>query len=184
MTSVLSVEAAAREFVREIDLTQREFNKAAVMALNRTADGARVDASREIRARYQLKVATVNKAFSINKAGGDLLTVVLNVRGKPLNLGNFDPRQTAQGRLGEYQGSAKAHPARLHRAQRWVSRGDDPRDPKGRVRTKRLPIRPLTTVDIPGLFVLKTIREIVTAKARDRFNAEFASAVNAVLARR
>jgi hypothetical protein len=68
--------------------------------------------------------------------------------------------------------------------QRRLPRGDDPRDAKGRVRTKRLPIRPLTTVDIPGLFSLKTIREIVTEKARNRFNKEFASAVAAVLARR
>jgi hypothetical protein len=114
MTSALSVEAAAREFVREIDLTQREFNKAAVMALNRTADGARVDASREIRSRYRLKVAAVNKAFSIKKAGGDLLVVVLNVRGKPLNLGNFDPRQTAKGVSVNIKGAAETHPARLH----------------------------------------------------------------------
>jgi hypothetical protein len=58
------------------------------------------------------------------------------------------------------------------------------RETPGRVRTKRLPIRPLTSVDIPGLFSLKTIREIVTEKARNRFNKEFASAVAAVLARR
>jgi hypothetical protein len=184
MTSALSVEAAAREFAREIDLTQREFNKAAVMALNRTADGARVDASREIRSRYRLKVAAVNKAFSIRKAGGDLLVVVLNVRGKPLNLGNFDPRQTRKGVSVNIKGQRKLIPHAF-----IVRSGGFPvvmirETPKGHIPTKRLPIRPLTTVDIPGLFSLKTIREIVTDKARDRFNKEFASAVAAVLARR
>lgn len=179
----LSVKQSANEFLASIDsFTTRQMNQAASMALNRTMDGMRVDASREIRARYKVKVATVNKAFSFQRSTASSLTGVIRVRGRPLSLAGFDPRQTKAGVTVNVKGTRKLI---RHAFIRTLStnKGDEYDVVFIRQGSARYPITALKTIDIPGLFMLKDLNDTVKKLGRDRFENELRSAVRAIWAR-
>jgi hypothetical protein len=178
MPNGISVAETARAFIASVDdFKNRRMRRAAAMALNKTGDGVRVDASREIRKRFKVKVAVVNKAFTIWRASADRLTCTVGVRGRPLNLGNFSPRQTKRGVTVDVKGRRKLIPHAF-----IVQRGDAQvvfiRD--GNPRPGRLPIKPLTSVDLPGLFSLQEVNLIVREQARERFTKELPAAIRAV----
>jgi hypothetical protein len=186
MANGINVTQTAREFLASVDaFAKRDINRAVAMAINRTADGARVDANREIRSRYKLKVATVNKAFSIKRASADSLTAIIRVRGQPLNLGNFQPRQTRKGVSVNVKGTRKLIPHAFILNVRTRD-GENTfgvvfiRDLKNGARPGRLPIKPLTSVDVPGLFILEDINQVVRVLAVDRFRDEFPAALRAI----
>lgn len=180
----VNVTQTARAFIAAVDdFKNARMRRAVALALNKTAEGVRVDASREIRARYKLKVATVNKAFSIQRASSGHLQAVVRVRGRPLNLGNFDARQTAKGVTVNVKGVRKLIPhAFIVRVPTKDGEGTVGvvfiRD--GSPRPGRLPIKALTTIDVPGVFSLKDVQAILRDLALDRFNNELRRAVLAV----
>lgn len=181
--SGISVKQSAREFIASVDAFKHaDMNRAVAMALNRTATGVRVDASREIRARYKVKVATVNKAFSTQRATASSLTAVVRVRGRPLSLANFSARQTKRGVTVNVKGTRKlvAH-AFLRTLRTNLGEGYDV--VFERVGKSRYPIKALKTVDIPGLFLIKDLNETVKRLAFARFDNELRSAVRAIAAR-
>jgi hypothetical protein len=178
MLSGLNVTQTARGFIAAVDdFKTRRMRRAAAMALNKTGDGVRVDSSREIRARFKIRVAVVNKAFSISRASADRLVCTVRVRGRPLNLGNFSPRQTRRGVTVQVKGARKLIPHAFI-VQRGGAQVVFIRE--GNPRPGRLPIKPLTSVDLPGVFSLKEVQQIVTAQARDRFEKELSVAIRAV----
>ncbi len=179
----LSVRQSANEFLASIDaFTRRDMNRAASMALNRTVNGMRVDASREIRARYKVKVATVNKAFSFQRATPDSLTAVVRVRGRPLSLAGFGARQTKAGVSVNVKGTRKLIRHAFIRTLR-TNKGDEYDVVFVRQGKARYPIQALKTIDIPGLFILKDINDTVKRLGRARFEDELRSAVRAIQAR-
>lgn len=188
MSAGASVRQSATDFLASIDLTKRELAKAQAMALNKAADGVRVDTSRLIRSQFKgLKVSTVNKAFSIAKASGSNLVAVVKVRGRPLNLGNFGARQTRAGVTVMVKGQRKLIP---HAFIVKVTTRDGEstfgvvfiRDAKNGKRPGRLPVKPLTSVDLPGLFSMKDVRALAMSSARDRFGVELDRALAAIRA--
>jgi hypothetical protein len=181
--SGINVRQTAREFLATVDdLKSREMPRAISMALNRAADGVRVDASREIRTRYKIKVATVNKAFSIQRATPSRLVSMIRVRGRPLSLGGFSARQVRKGVTVNVKGTRKLI---THAFVRTLRTNDDDTYEVVfmRVGKTRYPLKALKTVDIPGLFVLEDINAKVRALAFDRFETELRSAVRAITAR-
>lgn len=181
----ISVGQSVEQFLGDVDEFQRaRVRRAISMALNRTLDGIRVDASREIRARYKLKVATVNKAFSMQRATPGSLTGIVRVRGMPLNLANFQPRQTRKGVSVNVKGTRKLIPHAFivnvptRDGEGTVGVVFIREDPKTHAPTKRLPIRPLTSVDVPGLFMLKDLQVVVKSSGLDRFRTELGYALN------
>lgn len=179
----LNVSQTARGFIASVDaLKSGQMNRAIAMALNRTADGVRVDSSREIRKRYRIKVATVNKTFSFQRATADRLVAVVQVRGRPLSLGGFDPRQTRRGVTVNVKGSRKLIAHAFLRILK-TDRGDSYSVVFIRKGRSRYPIQALKTVDVPGLFVLEDINQSVRGQAFDRFESEARFAVRAILSR-
>lgn len=173
----ISVQQTAREFLATVDdLKGRGMRRATSMALNRAADGVRVDASREIRARYKISVATVNKAITRQLATPDRLTVMVRVRGGPLSLGGFSARQVRKGVTVNVKGARKLIPHAFLRTQRAGELVFM------RVGKSRYPIKALKTVDIPGLFVLEDINAKVRSLVQGRFINELRAAVRAVAA--
>lgn len=190
MLNGANVGASAREFIASVEgFKKNTMNKAAAIALNRTAEGVRVDGGREIRARFKIKMATVNKSFSITKASADRLVAVVNVRGRPLNLGNFGARQTRKGVSVQVKGTRKLIPHAF--IVKVASRDGEStfgvvfiRDAHGRARPARLPIKALTSVDVPGVFSLKEVQQIMRNLALDRFSKELPAALRALELRR
>lgn len=177
----VNVAPTAREFIAGVeDFQKRSMRRAIAMALNKTGDGARVDASREIRARYKVKVAAVNKAFSIQKATADNPTCWVRVRGRPMSLAGFSARQTRRGVTVNVKGVRKFIPHAFIRTL-TTKRGDEYEVVFIREGKARLPVKALKTVDMPGLFSLKEINQIVRSLAHDRFDKELRAAMRAVL---
>jgi hypothetical protein len=181
--SGVNVTQSARAFLAAVDdLKKTQLNRAAAIALNRAAEGVRVDASREIRSRFKVKVSVVNKAFSIRKASADHLEAVVFVRGRPLSLGNFSPRQVRAGVTVNVKGSRKL--VRHAFLKTFTSlKGDEANAYQVvfvREGNARYPLKALRTVDVPGVFSLKEVQQIVRSLALDRFDKELRAAVRAI----
>lgn len=185
----ISVKQSANEFLASVDqFSSRDLNRAVAIALNRCADGIRIDSSREIRSRYKVKASTVSKAFSIQRATASTLTAVVRVRGRPLNVMGFGARQTQQGVTVNIKGARKliAHAFILNLQD---SQGEGyqivaSRAIQGGKRVGRYPLAGVTTVDVPGLFLVKDLNEVVRESATQRFDKELRGAVQAILAGR
>lgn len=176
----ISVQQSAREFLVTVDdFKGRGMRRAISIALNRAADGVRVDASREIRARYRIKVATVNKAFSLQRATPERLTAMVRVRGRPLSLGGFSPSQVRKGVTVNVKGARKLIPHAFVRTLR--TQEDDTYEVVFvRVGKTRYPLKALKSVDIPGLFVLEEINAKVRSLVQERFVDELRGAMRVV----
>lgn len=81
---------------------------AIVRALNKTAVSARAAASQEVRhSGYNIKASAIKSSFSIRKATGNNLEVILTATGKPIGLINYGARQTKRGVSVSVKGSRK-----------------------------------------------------------------------------
>ncbi len=172
---VLESQQTARQFLAAVSgLSEKLKTRAAVYALNRAMAGVKTDASRQVRAVYKVKKATVDKAFTGQRATPSSPVAVVRVRGRPLSLANFSPRvnKRAGGVSVNVKGARKVIRGAFLRTM--VGGGDGTyqvvfiREGKG-----RYPIKALKTVDVPGLFLLKDIQAAVTRGARERFEKEF-----------
>ena len=147
-------------------------DKALVRAVNRTVEQARTDMSREIRQEFNLSAAKVREKLHIRRAGlvggrlrieAALLSTARNGR-RSLNVINFQARETKAGLTAKIkrQGGRKV-----------VSKrgfiGNQGRTAFERVGTKRLPIRPLQTIDVPQMFNTRRINAVVLRKIREKF---------------
>lgn len=168
----ISVRSNAKSIIAEIDgLTHGEQRRAIARALNRAAEGVRTDASREIRGTYRVKKATVDKAFSTQRATAESLVAIVTVRGRPLSLAGFGARQTRKGVTVNVKGTRKLIPGAF--IQRLKdARGDEYEVVFKREGRARYPIKALKTIDVPGVFSRDEIQRIVDAAARGRFEVE------------
>lgn len=83
-------------------------DKAVVRALNRTAESARTQASREIKGLgYNFSAAEIKDAIALSKASQGRLSVSLRVRRRPKSLMEFNPTQTKAGVYVKVGGSRK-----------------------------------------------------------------------------
>ena len=60
--------------------------KTAIRTLNRTADKARVAASRAVREKYNIKAGDLNKSIKTSRASVSRLETILTITGKPIGL--------------------------------------------------------------------------------------------------
>lgn len=94
----LSVKSNVKEITAGLSRVIGNQQKAVVRALNKTAEQARTAASQEVRsAGYNIKVSAIKKSFSITRATGKNLVVVLRATGKPIAMINYSARQTKSG---------------------------------------------------------------------------------------
>jgi hypothetical protein len=167
------IAAARRQFAN----MQKEVDKAAVRALNRTAVTVRKEADQEIRKRLNLKSSTVKQTLNIRKAQRRLLVEII-ATGQPVALREYSARRTNKGATFQV---GRQQPRRVYKRQGrtgfvvpsigghvFVRVGPNPRGPV------EAPIRKVYGPAIPQYFVTRFVRERMTRIARDRFPIEFA----------
>lgn len=178
----ISVQSNAKSIIAEIDaLTAGGARTAIMRALNRAGDGVRTDVSREIRAGWKVKKATVDKAFNVQRATTASLRVVVHVSGRPLSLAGFAARQTKKGVTVNVKGQRKLIAHAFIRTLRTL-KGDEYEVVFIRERgAARLPIKALKTVDVPGLFSTRDIQRIVDGATSQRFEVELVRQISHIL---
>lgn len=148
----------------------------AARALNRTAEQARTQMSREIRAEFNLKAAKVNEKLKVKratfKAGMLGLQAELSSRDpsgrrRAINVVSFGARKTKAGV------SVKIKRSGARKTIRGAFIGNKGRTVFIRVGTKRLPIKPVQTIDVPQMFNVRRINAAVVAAIRGRFPVIF-----------
>jgi hypothetical protein len=185
MTGV-NVSNAAAAFRASVErVRDRDMNRAIAIALNRTADGVRVEATRRIRLVYAVKKQELSRAFTIRRAyAGNLRTIVF-ANGRPLNVAAFGARQTRQGvSVAIKTGARRLIPGAFF--MKIKSTGYygvfERKFVSGRAgkRWGRYPVRAVRTVDVPGLFRKEIVKEGLAAVVPERFRRELTRAVRAI----
>lgn len=176
--------AAFRASVERLKTSQ--MNRAAAIALNRTADGVQTEAIRMIRATHRILRREVARAFTIRRAYAGRLQAMVFASGRPLNVIGFGARPSSPGgkrpRVGvsvDIKGTRKVIPGSfVVRIPNNNYIGVFMR--KGRA---RFPIRAVTTVSVPGLFRRDIVNSAIPKVATGRFRSELQSAVRSILLR-
>lgn len=164
----------------------RDMNRAIAIALNRTAEAVRVEASRRITAVYRVGRDELKRAFTIRKAWQGNLRTIVYANGRPLNVSAFGARQTKRGVSVEIRrGQRKIIPGTFfmkvpNNSYRGVFERKFISGRSGK-RWGRLPVRAVTTVDVPGLFRKEIVQEGLASVVPDRFRRELAASVNAII---
>ena len=149
--------------------------QATARAVNRTMEQAKTAMSREIRAEFMLPAAKVNQALRINKAvaRNGLFQIEASLespskKGRSLNLINFAARQTKQGVTVKI----KRNGVRKLIRGAFIANGG--RTVFERVGKKRLPIKPVQTIDVAQMFNTKRINAKVVQLIKNKFPEIFA----------
>jgi Prophage minor tail protein Z (GPZ) len=176
----INVSTNASQLLDQVALDSREMRTAVMRSLNRTADGVKTDASREIRKSYNVTNKALSPAFSIWRATTVDLVAKVSASGRPLQLIGFAARQVKAGvSVSVKRGSRKvvksAFIARMQSGHLGVFR---------RAGRKRLPIDELYTVSVPGMFGAHVVQDALKKLAGERFDKAMGQNINFVIARR
>lgn len=93
----ITVKLDTKEVARLMKDAPNIARKTASRTLNRTADKARVAASRTVREKYNIKAEDLNKSVKTTKSSVSRLETILTIIGKPVALMAFAARQTLKG---------------------------------------------------------------------------------------
>ena len=153
-------------------------------AINKTTDKARAEMTRQITAEFNIKAKDIRAQLKVRRAAakGAMLVAELEAMSKlggrrSLNVIHFAARQTAKGVTVKVKrsGGRKLIPGA------WI--GNDGRTVFERKGKKRLPIKPVQTIDVPQMFNTKRLNRAVVAKILRDLPVEVERAVQAALAR-
>jgi len=155
--------------------------RATARAVNRTLELGRTEMSRAIREEFNLSASKVREKLQVRRAAfkagllsieGELLSRDPSNKRRAINLINFGARETKQGLTVKIKRAG----GRVIAAKRGFI-GNKGRTAFTRVGDKRLPIRPLQTIDVPQMFNTRRINSKVTAFLQRRFPEVFAREV-------
>lgn len=182
----VNVSQDAAAFRASVDrFSKQDMNRATAIALNRTAEGVRAEAMRRIRGKYNVAARELSRGFTIRRAYAGKLQTMVFASGRPLNVGAFGARQTKKGvTVAIKSGARKLVPGAFFMTignngyrgvfqRKFLSGKSGPRWP-------RLPVRAVTTVDVPGLFRQEIVKESLAAIVPERFRTELTRAIRAV----
>ena len=173
-------------------------DKALVRALNKTADQAKVQASRAIRdAGYKIKAGTIKASITIARATATTLTASVIAKGKRIPLVEYTARPVnpgvtvavkegrklvrsvffatmPTGHRGVYERDTRRGSGRVpfvRDGKRNTLRGPErvPYQRNGKRNNKQLPIRELDGPSIPQAFVNATVQDALLTGVRERF---------------
>lgn len=151
----------------------RAFQQATVSTINKTMRKARVAASKEIRKIYNIKAKDIKKALVITRANRNKMYADHIVTGRRLLLSYFAPRQTKKGvtiRIKKSSGR-KVVKGAFEATMKTGHKGVFKRKGKS-----RLPIRELTTLDLPTMYDIRaedTFDKTVSREINKIFDHEF-----------
>ena len=151
----------------------RAMRLATVSAINKAMGKARVAASKEVRQVYNIKAGDIKKALNITRANSKKMYSNHIISGKRLLLSYFSPRQTKKGvtvRIKKSSGRKVVQGA-FEATMKTGHKGVFKRKGKS-----RLPIRELTTLDLPTMYDLRAERvfdKTISSEFNKIFDHEF-----------
>lgn len=192
-------------------LPDRLRDTAAQMAVNKTADKARAETTRAIRAEFNIDSARVRNSLRIRRASRkfDTIEAVLNVfgsgtkRGRSLNLVHFLEKKVTMAAWGrrKAEGTERVLRFRIKRGGKMVTIDGAFLGNNGRTVFRRIPgsvmksrsdskgvkyreaIEPLQVIDVPQMFTTRRINKRIMDKIAADLPVETARAIRAVIAR-
>lgn len=182
----LSIQTNFPQVQRRLDTLREEVaNKAAARAVNKSAAQGQTAMSREIRQEFNLTAAKVKQKLFVRRASfkrgrlaieAELYSKDPSGRRRSINLINFGARETRSGLTVKIR---KAGGRVIASGSGFI--GNKGRTAFQRVGEKRLPIKPLQTIDVPQMFNTrrinaKVVKDIV-AKFPGIFEREVAYAL-------
>ncbi|EON13412.1 phage tail protein [Pandoraea sp. SD6-2] len=174
----LNVRADVRGITADLSRYLGEEKKAVVRALNKTANQARTEASKEVRSvGYNIKASAIKKSFAIKRASAGNLVVTLKATGRPIGLINYGARQGGGGVSVQVKSGRKvlkhAFIASMPNGHRGVfertGKGHKKVVRNGKVMRSGLPIKELFGPSIPQSLANDAVEKAVMAKIRQKF---------------
>lgn len=179
----INVKADISAALAKLDRVGKEVrDKAVVRALNRVAEQARTQASREIRdAGYNVKSAALKKSIDLWKAGQGRLVARLRASGRPIPLIAYDARAVKAGVSVKVKGGRKAlaHAfiATMPSGHKGVFERVGSSHKKvvfnGVAQWRGLPIKELFGPGVPSMFANKVVMDALERGIRERFPERF-----------
>lgn len=151
--------------------------KVSTSTVNKTLAQAQTEMSKQIRSEFNLTASKVREKLAIRRAKfslgrfmveGALFSRDKSGRRRAINLINFGARQTKQGLTVKIK---RGGGRQLASKRGFI--GNKGRTAFSRVGEKRLPIKPLQTIDVPQMFNTRRINAAVVRKIRERFPVIF-----------
>jgi len=151
-------------------------SKALPRALNKVADQAKVQASREIRAAgYQLKVSVIKAAITLKRANRNTLQAEVIASAPMMPLYAYAARRTKKGITVAVRSGQRKLIQNPHAFIATLRSGHTGIFERvvvvGGKRSPRLPIRELYGPSIPQAFANKTVQQALVRVVRERFPA-------------
>lgn len=190
MSNTISIRHNFPEVARKLELLADDIgNKALVRALNTTIDQGRTQMAREISQEFRITVGKAKGRLEIQrasaKAGNLRFEAVLRAtskgKGRSMNLFGFvtsGPRRTRKG-LSQIKFQIKRSGGRKEIKGAFL--GNQGRTVFIRTGKERLPIKALSTIDIPQMFNTRTLNAAVRKVMLTRFDANFKRELRTVL---
>jgi len=175
--------------------TAKELERASVMAINKTATKGRTEMKRAISSEFTILQKDVNKKLKLTKARKGHAVAVLEPiagrRGYSMNLIHFlekKPGIREQKRRIKAEGSRPQLRFKIKRGGAKTIKGafigNKGRTVFRRTGKARLPIEPVQTIGVPGMFKTRRVNERVLARIRKELPVEMERAVAHVIRKR
>lgn len=192
----LSIKTDFKDVQRSLDRLSLDLQKRVVpAALNKVAAKAKTEMKQQITGEYNLKSAEVNERLRVIKAGRSLnqwLAVLdpfaSRKRGRSLNMIHFLENKTtlAEAKRRKVGGTVNQLHFKIKRVggKKLVEGafiGNKGRTVFVRTSGDRLPIKSLSTIDVPQMFNTKRIQSKVLARIEKELQVEFDRAIAAAL---
>ncbi|MCC7202429.1 MAG: hypothetical protein IT393_07210 [Nitrospirae bacterium] len=88
-------------------LDPKTFQKVITRTMNKTADQARIAATRQIRKEYNIKASRIREGISTTRATWQRPVVIIRTKGRPPGLQHYDARSTKKGVTVKVKGVRK-----------------------------------------------------------------------------
>jgi hypothetical protein len=174
----ISVEVDIRNATRGLLLLQKDINRAAVAALNKTGTTARAVAAREISRETSLPVNEVRKRVPLVKANGYTLQAQIKAEPYAPNLIRYSKDTRAAARK---RGGVRAKAWRQAKLYKGTFIGNQGRTVFKRVGESRLPIKAVYGPSVPREFIRDHTLTAIQTTVGQRFPLEFDRALGALL---
>lgn len=196
MSNVISIRNNFPKVAAQLDRLAKDVgDRAMVRALNETVRQGKTAMARQISQEFRVKVSQAKDRLDVDyaraKGGGVRFSASLKAtratKGRGMNLIHFvvggEPTRNKRGKLGQLKFQIKRAGGRksIKGAFVAINRKTGGRAVFIREGTARMPIKTLTTVDIPQMFNTKRVNAVIRTVMQQRFDINFQRQLRAVL---
>lgn len=186
------------QVMAQLNTLQRDLrDKAMAQALNKTAEKARTESVRAVTDEYNVKASDIRPRFHLRRATSRGLRLVADLEafgrrrgGRAMNVIHFLERKVSLAEARRRRRSGTLNDLRFKfkrggglKTIQGAFIGNQGRTVFRRTGKGRLPIEPVTVIDLPQMFTSRKINERVVARILREFPVEFDRAARLVLSR-